>query len=144
MDVIRRTADDIHALHQADVSPEVLRDCGTSWLGKVVPKPWGEEVEIYRSGTVSIWRLTLNPGCETSMHCHPRKDTVLVVEAGDCIVETLGGFREVKAGEMVHLQRGAFHRTRTNGGAMLVEVESPANKRDLVRLNDKYGRGQGY
>lgn len=129
---------------QAAVPEEVRRDCGTNWLGKIVPKPWGEEVEVYRSGLVSIWRLTLNPGCETSMHCHPGKETVLIVESGEAIVETLGGFQEVKAGEMTHIQRGAFHRTRTNIGAMVIEIESPANKRDLVRLNDKYGRGQGY
>lgn len=135
---------DIHALNQAGVSPAVLRDCGTNWLGKIVQKPWGEEVEVYHSGAASIWRLTLNAGCETSMHCHPRKDTVLVVEVGECVVEMLDTFRTLSAGEMVCLQRGAFHRTRTNTGAVLLEIESPANKRDLVRLNDKYGRGQGY
>ena len=141
---VNRLLDDVLLLQQSGVNPETLRDDGARWIDKTVEKPWGYEREIYRAGAVSITRLVLNPGAETSLHCHPNKDAVLIVEEGSCILETLVGTVAMDAGESAQIQRGAFHRTRTAKGCALVEVESPANKRDLVRLNDRYGRGQGY
>ena len=45
------------------------------------------------------------------------------------------------------IDKGVFHQTTatSNSGAFLMEIETPVNKRDLVRLKDKYGReGEGY
>lgn len=136
--------DDIVALNQTEFDVASLADDGLSWLDKTVEKPWGYEREIYRSGAVSITRLVINPGAETSMHCHIGKDVTFIVEEGECVLDSLSGVISMKAGEQVQIQRGAFHRTRTAKGCVLLEVESPANKRDIVRLTDRYGRGQGY
>jgi mannose-6-phosphate isomerase-like protein (cupin superfamily) len=143
--IVECTSADIKALEIANVSPDELSDDGEDWLWKTVQKPWGYEVEIFRSGIVSISRLVLNPGAETSMHCHTNKNALLLVEQGECILETLSESKTLREGQMTLINRGAFHRTRTLKGATLIEVESPANKRDLVRINDRYGRtGMGY
>lgn len=136
--------DDIIALREIGPDPTTLADDGATWLDKTVEKPWGYEREIYRAGAVSITRLVINPGMETSMHCHVGKDVCFIVEEGDCVLDSLSGTTYMTAGEQVQIQRGAFHRTRTVKGCALLEIESPANKRDLVRLADRYGRGQGY
>lgn len=142
---MQRLSIDLEELEKAGTKPEELADDGTNWLGKIVEKPWGHEREIHRVGPVSIWQLTINPGCETSMHCHPGKETMLIVEDGYCIFETLSATLELKPGDFVYIERGAFHRTRAIKGACLLEIESPANKRDLVRIADRYGRtGKGY
>jgi mannose-6-phosphate isomerase-like protein (cupin superfamily) len=92
-----------------------------------------------------VWRLTLSAGAETSMHCHPQKRTALLVESGSAILDTLNNRYPLNAGDMVHIERGAFHRTRTEFGVVLLEIETPPNKLDLVRLEDRYGRvGKGY
>lgn len=144
MIALHRMLDDILTLKQTPYDPASLKDDGTRWLDKTVEKPWGYEREIYRAGAVSITRLVLNPGAETSMHCHIEKDVVFIVEEGECVLDSLSGVMPMQAGEQAQIQRGAFHRTRTVKGCVLLEVESPANKRDLVRLYDRYGRGQGY
>ena len=145
MIVAERTEADIAALRAADVDSRELRDDGTSWLDRVVQKPWGAECEIYRAGAVSITRLVINANDETSLHCHPGKAAVLIVESGTCDVAFLDRIVVLSAGESVYIKRGVFHRARTRTGATLIEVEAPANKRDLVRIGDRYGRsGMGY
>jgi quercetin dioxygenase-like cupin family protein len=139
--VVERTPTDVDAA--AALPPAMLND-GTNWQGVVVTKPWGHEVELYCEGVVSVTRLVLAPGGETSMHCHPGKLALLTVSEGYCELESLRIIYKLKPGEMVRIEPGAFHRIRTEGGAKLIEMESPPNKANIVRLADKYGRGQGY
>lgn len=142
--IVFRCFRDMVAYGEANVSPENLKDDGTDWTGIEVPKPWGSEREVYKEGAISIWRLVLDAGAETSMHAHPNKETVLAVQSGECLFETYSGESILRAGDMVLIKAGAFHRTKTKDGAVVIEMESPPNKNDLVRIDDKYGRGQGY
>ena len=48
----------------------------------VVRKPWGYEYLTYQSKDVAVWILHLKKGHQTSMHCHPRKKTSLIVLDG--------------------------------------------------------------
>ena len=141
MIVVECRAADVRALQSVGHRPA---DEDRDWRGVCVKKPWGYEQEVWHEGALSIWKLTLVPGAETSMHAHPRKKTVLMVQSGECVIETLCGRHELRAGDMAHIEPGAFHRTRTAHGVVLLEVESPPIKSDLVRLEDRYGRGQGY
>ena len=40
------------------------------------------------------------------------------------------------------IRKGLFHSTKaiSQKGAMIFEIETPVNKHDIVRLEDKYGR----
>lgn len=47
--------------------------------GVIVSKPWGYEYLMYQNGIVTLWYLHIEHGCGTSMHCHPRKKTGLIL-----------------------------------------------------------------
>ena len=145
MIVVRCTDLDRDSLARTLYDPEDLKDDGTNYLGVRITKPWGHEVERFCNDDVSVWFLNVRPDCETSLHCHIEKTTLLFVLSGNGMLYTLDKTYGLSAGEIVIIEKGAFHRTRSDSnGLMLYELESPANKRDLVRLEDKYGRGQGY
>lgn len=145
MILIRALEADRKALAQVKIDPAEIAEDGTDYNGIRVKKPWGHEVEKYRDENCSVWWLHLHSGKETSMHCHPNKTTMLMVVGGEAMLHTLNGRYELGEGEIAVIEKGAFHRTASNGGpVILYEIESPPNKRDLVRLEDSYGRGQGY
>lgn len=117
------------------------------YLNDFISKPWGHEYRIYIDNIYDVWKLTITPGHETSIHCHPRKDTVLLCLSGEGRFRCTYGARNVKQGDFVHVKKGAFHSTENIGDTDLdlVEVEMPRNKFDLVRIEDNYGRASsGY
>ena len=145
MIVVRCEEADRTALRKIKYDPRDILDDGTDYSKARVTKPWGHEVEMYKDESCSIWWLHIHAGQQTSMHCHPHKTTMLAIVGGEATLISLNGSYELSAGDMVVIEKGAFHRTRSNGQpVVLYELETPANKRDLVRLEDHYGRGQGY
>lgn len=117
------------------------------YRGIVVNKPWGYEYLVYVNQFVAVWALHLKRGHQTSMHCHPNKKTSLLVISGQVMCSTLEGWLTRKEGQGVMIDEAVFHSTRADSveGALVIEVESPPNKKDLVRLKDEYGRqNQGY
>jgi mannose-6-phosphate isomerase-like protein (cupin superfamily) len=112
-------------------------------LRNVVPKPWGYEYRAYVDDFFDLWVLHVDPGHGTSMHAHPRKLTYLICLAGTGITIGLGRTEHrLGPGSVVRIGGGAFHCTRNDGDdpLVLIEVEVPRNKYDLVRLADDYQR----
>ena len=109
-------------------------------------KPWGCEFLAYENDNVAIWHLLIDPWAETSLHCHPNKKTGLIVLQGGAKVCFLSGGEKLFAGEKVMIREGVFHRTvnMTSSTLHLYEIESPVDKSDLVRIDDKYDRGTVY
>lgn len=108
----------------------------------VVKKPWGYEYLIFSNASAAVWILYLKEGAQTSMHCHPNKKTSLIVLEGEVIGSGLGSEFLKKAGEGLFFDKKVFHQTKavSPNGAFVMEIETPVNKRDLVRLKDQYGR----
>lgn len=108
----------------------------------VVEKPWGYEYLMFENQYVAIWLLYLKQDHATSMHCHPNKKSSLIVLSGNVICSTLEGWTPRVAGEGLIIDEAVFHSTKaiSKSGAFVIEVESPPNKKDLVRLKDEYGR----
>jgi len=48
----------------------------------IVKKPWGYEYLAFENEYVAIWILHIIRKRKTSMHCHPRKKTGLILQAG--------------------------------------------------------------
>jgi len=117
-------------------------------LQGLIPKPWGQEYRTYVDDYLDVWHLEIEPGHATSMHAHPRKLTCLLCLSGTGATHTLAGTIEVTAGTVLHIERGAFHSTENVSAAeplSIIEVETPRNKYDLLRLRDGYNRaGTGY
>ncbi|HVZ63784.1 MAG TPA: hypothetical protein VG936_04285 [Lacunisphaera sp.] len=113
----------------------------------VVRKPWGYEYLWFQTATVAVWMLHLSPKAGTSLHCHARKRTSLVVLRGRVRCATIDDRYELAAGSALVLEPCAFHSTTalSPDGAVVLEVESPPRKGDLVRLKDAFGRaGRSY
>lgn len=114
---------------------------------RVVQKPWGYEYLMYENSNVSIWVLYIKPNHLTSMHCHVNKKTALLVVSGEAIFTTLEKGFNLKEGDGLVIDRKVFHSTQsiTSHGTIIMEVETPSQKADLLRLSDKYGReSKGY
>ena len=113
---------------------------------KLVKKPWGEEYLVYENEHIALWHLKIKEGQETSFHCHPSKKTGLIVIAGAAKVSFLSDDFKLFPGEKIMIRQGVFHKTKAMVGDIeVLEIETPKNKLDLVRLEDKYGRaGTGY
>lgn len=117
------------------------------YLNDVIAKPWGHEYRAYADTFYDVWKLSIGEGQSTSVHCHPRKETMLLCLSGKGRVHLLNHTRPLVALDYVHLRKGIFHGTENIGSTPLelIEVETPRNKLDLVRIKDRYGRqGQAY
>ena len=108
----------------------------------IVEKPWGHEYLIYDNGLVGIWYLHINQGDKTSMHCHPRKKTGLILLRGEAVLSFFNDSTTLKPLNKMMIREGLFHSTCATApqGADILEVETPCNKGNLVRFDDEYGR----
>jgi len=109
---------------------------------RAISKPWGEEYLLYQNDDVAIWHLYINPKQKTSLHSHPNKKTGLLVLDGAAKVRFLSNYQVLFAGDKTMIRHGVFHQTHNPVGCMLqlLEIETPVDKTDIVRLEDDYGR----
>ena len=108
----------------------------------IVSKPWGYEYIVYQNAHVAMKLLHIRQGERTSLHCHPNKSTGLVVVDGTAEINFIAGSRTLTAPAKQMIRRGLFHQTHalSAGGILMLEIETPVDKDDLVRLKDNYGR----
>ena len=108
----------------------------------IVNKPWGYEYLCYQNEYLAIWFLFIKNNYQTSLHCHPNKHTGLVVLDGLAEISFLRGSVEIRGLEKIHIFKSRFHSTKalSDDGVFLLEVETPEDKHDLLRLEDSYGR----
>lgn len=114
----------------------------SNYSNNIVKKPWGYEYLAYENENVGLWFLHILKDQSTSMHCHPKKTTGLVVLDGEVEVSFLADKKHLQSLDKVMIRRGLFHSTKalSEQGALIFEIETPVDKQDLVRLNDQYGR----
>jgi hypothetical protein len=108
----------------------------------IVPKPWGYEYLIFENEKIGIWLLHLNKNEKTSLHCHPDKKTGLILLDGNAEVSFLNNKVPLVPFSKVMIREGVFHSTLSlsDEGIDVVEVETPKDKENLVRMEDAYGR----
>jgi len=114
----------------------------TEYKNVIVNKPWGYEYLAYENKHVGLWFLHINQEHQTSFHCHPKKDTGLIVLDGIVDVSFFNNINRLVSGRKIMIRKGLFHSTKalSKNGANIFEIETPKIKHDLVRLEDKYGR----
>lgn len=107
-----------------------------------VPKPWGREYLCWSSESTAIWALELDSQKATSFHCHCRKNTGLIVLSGKVCVELLSAKFNLSSLEKINIFQRRFHKSTSVSpeGSVLLEIESPVEKEDLVRWSDSHGR----
>jgi len=108
----------------------------------LVKKPWGEEYEVFNNEDISLWHLIIKPGHKTSLHCHPKKKTGLIVLDGHARLDFLSGYNDLQTLDKRIIRPSVFHSTTNTGitDLHLLEVETPKDKLDLLRLEDDYSR----
>lgn len=111
-----------------------------------VKKPWGHEYLLYQNDDVGVWYLHINKGEKTSFHAHPNKKTGLIVMSGTAKVSFMNGTHLFHSNEKVMIRNGVFHSTEAvEENVQMLEIETPNDKEDIIRLEDYYGRaGEPY
>ena len=139
-------ASDLENLSRISTERSVEAD-NFDYSSVVVNKPWGYEYLWYQNPSIAVWMLHLKCDHSTSLHCHVRKRTSLIVMDGQAVCSTLEDRFRLSSMDVMVLEPGVFHRTQAISpeGAFVMEIETPVMKGDLVRLKDSFGRqGTGY
>jgi len=109
-----------------------------------VDKPWGYELVWARTDRYVGKILHVRAGHVLSLQYHLRKDETMHVYSGELILRTQEGetltSRPFKAGETVHIPPMLIHQIEAVVDSDVLEASTPELD-DLVRLQDRYGRG---
>ena len=113
------------------------------YLDDLIKRPWGFEHRVYDDALVDVWVQTLAAGSRTPLHCHARKDTLVLCLEGEGEATTGEGRGiSLASGHALHIEQGAAHSLAASTDMIVVEVETPRDKFDLVRLVDESGRAR--
>jgi mannose-6-phosphate isomerase-like protein (cupin superfamily) len=109
-----------------------------------VDKPWGYELVWARTDRYVGKVLHVKAGHVLSLQYHNRKDETMHVLSGALILRTQTGdtlaSRPFKEGETVHIPPMLIHQIEAVVDSDVLEASTPELD-DLVRLQDRYGRG---
>lgn len=114
-----------------------------NYLNKFIIKPWGAECCIFENNQYALWHLIIKPEQSTSLHSHPNKVTGLLVLDGIAELSFINQSHILTKLEKRIIRKGVFHSTKNlhySNDLHLLEVEQPNNKKDILRLEDNYGR----
>ena len=116
------------------------------YSNKLVKKPWGYEYVIYNSlNRMAITYIHIDSKKSTSLHCHPKKKTGFIIVKGTALVQ-IGIYKKnkkkFKSLSRLVVRPGLFHSLKavSKNGMSALEFETPYNKADLIRFEDRYGR----
>jgi mannose-1-phosphate guanylyltransferase len=117
----------------------------------VAYRPWGRYEIIDRraacgdGNTYQVKRLIVNPGASLSLQVHEHRAEHWIVVSGVARVTNGDRTFEVTENESTYIPSGQVHSLENPGSAVLemIEVQSGSyvGEDDIVRLDDKYGRG---
>jgi len=139
---VQTTDKDVSLAGSSSEMPKKENAQPESYKNRVVMKPWGYEFLMFENECVAVWFLYLKKGHSTSMHCHPRKKTSLILLSGSAMSNTFHKRKHLDGGDALIIEKGVFHSTQalSDDGICLLEIETPPDKTDLMRLEDRYGR----
>jgi mannose-6-phosphate isomerase-like protein (cupin superfamily) len=139
--IIHPTSRDAEAIKKGTV-PSIKKSSASIYSKKAIRKPWGFEYPCYKNAFIDVWEMRIFPGHSTSFHCHPGKDALKIVLEGEPHLETFSGNERLAAGNFRLVKGNATHRNVNKGKrvARIIEIESPPDKRNLIRFEDIYGR----
>jgi rfaE bifunctional protein nucleotidyltransferase chain/domain len=115
---------------------------------KVCIKPWGHEFLVFENTKVAIWYLMMKRGHSTSLHCHFKKDTILLVLSGCAKIGLVNNKKVIlNTMECLFIPKYKFHSISSfSDETYIIEIEvfskglTFSDKNDLLRLDDQYMR----
>ncbi|HYC33842.1 MAG TPA: cupin domain-containing protein [Gemmatimonadales bacterium] len=111
-----------------------------------VDKPWGHELVWARTDRYVGKILHVKAGHVLSLQYHNRKDETMHVLSGELVLRTQERegdalvSRRFKAGDTAHIPPKLIHQIEAVVDSDVLEASTPELD-DLVRLQDRYGRG---
>lgn len=127
---------------------EVRQNARINYKKTVCVKPWGYEFLPYESNKIGIWCLTMYKGQSTSIHCHFKKDTLLIILSGCARIEYFNGeVSYLSTLQSLFIPKKKFHSIGSfSEKTCILEIEIFSNeihfsdKNDLLRVHDQYHR----
>jgi len=117
------------------------------YIGKINDKPWGKEYLAFQNKHIGIWILIVNKDHETSLHCHFKKDTILMPISGSFKINLFNSYLQLGLFESIYVPRNTFHGIHSYiDNSVLMEIEiytediEYTDKNDLLRIKDIYSR----
>jgi mannose-6-phosphate isomerase len=109
-----------------------------------VEKPWGYELHWAKTDRYVGKIIHVNAGHALSLQYHNLKDETILLWSGRLRFEIRDGDEariwEMAPGERVHVSAKTVHRMTAVEDCDIIEVSTPELD-DVVRLEDRYGRG---
>jgi rfaE bifunctional protein nucleotidyltransferase chain/domain len=147
MQFIKCTAEESIICNNSDISK---RDNSTkiNYINKINDKPWGKEYLAYQNNQIGIWILHVNKDQETSLHCHFKKDTILMPIVNNFKINLYDNkYKILNLFECLYIPRNTFHGIHSYvDNSVLMEIEiytediNYTDKNDLLRIKDIYNR----
>lgn len=146
MEFITRTKEEEELCNNSYISKR-LNSSNIDYMNKIYDKPWGKEYLAYQNKNIGIWILHINKDQETSLHCHFKKDTILIPLYGCFKINLYNSYRIINMMEYLYIPRNTFHGIHSylnNGVIMEIEIYTEkieyTDKNDLLRIKDLYHR----
>ena len=118
-----------------------------NYFNVVCNKPWGKEYFVYQNDNIGIWLLHINENEKTSVHCHFKKDTILIPIKNTFRIDLFSSFKILNELDMLYIPKKTFHGLGSyKDDSVILEIEiytdkiNYTDKNDLLRLRDKYNR----
>src|ERR1700732_121593 len=109
-----------------------------------VEKPGGYEMHWDKTDSYVGKLIHVNAGHALSLQYHNLKDETIYLHSGRLLFEIQEGQglvrREMEPGQSVHITPKTIHRMTAIEDSDIFEVSTP-ELHDVVRLEDRYGRG---
>jgi mannose-6-phosphate isomerase len=110
-----------------------------------VEKPWGHEIWWAQTGDYAGKLLVIDSGHRLSVQLHREKDESSYLLSGRLRLthgqsEAELEEREIGPGESWRIEPGVIHTVEALEDSVVLEVSTP-HLDDVVRLDDRYGRG---
>ena len=118
------------------------------YKNKVCVKPWGHEFLVFENNNIGMWFLNIKKGHQTSLHCHFKKDSIVIAIKGSAKIMLMDD-EVISLSEMssIFLPHNNFHGISSfSDEVFLLEIEifndslKFSDKNDLLRINDVYNR----
>ncbi len=105
-------------------------------------RPWGEYERFTLNEQTTVKLITVNPGEVLSLQTHSKRNEFWRIISGKGIASVDGIDIELSKGVEVNIPLGAKHRVQaTTEQLLFLEIAfGEFDEKDIVRLEDKYGR----
>lgn len=107
---------------------------------QVIDKPWGFEEIIFRSGLPTVKILNVDAGQAISEQYHEEKSEFMMLIDGEAMLQLGNDRQKITPGKVCCIPPRCIHRLVAMTPCKVLEF-SIGRDDDIIRLSDKYGRG---